>query len=177
MTRMWDDAPLRPRSYSIGALLLLALAGCDADVERWRERQAAIDPPLLWQVQALQDGAVVRTVTVCADSVLHAGFTQPLPVSGGQGCETLGEPVSTDGRRTLVCAIGRRRFEVESTVDGDTREAFTVAFSARPARSSPDGAYTQTLRYTRLGACPEGWRIGDHTDRHGRRHGDARRQG
>lgn len=159
-----------------GIAAALALAACDADVERWRQRQADIDPPALWRVEALDGQAVIRTVTVCADSVVHAGFAQPLPASSGRTCEALAEPVRTGPERTLVCDISGRRYAVTSSVVGDQAQAFTVAFAARPLKASGEG-FTQTRRYTRTGPCPAGWRIGDHTDRYGRKHGDARRPG
>lgn len=161
------------------ALLLsvasLAACGEDAllDTSRWEARQARIDPPMLWRVEALDGGAGSGPVQVCADSAMMAGFAQPMPEFDGRKCVPIDEPLQDGTGRTLVCETAGRRFAVASKAAGDLARAYTVRVSVRPLRSGA-GGYTQTRRYERLGRCPDGWRVGEHTDQQGRRRAESR---
>lgn len=152
-------------------ILLLGLGGCGealTDSSRWERRQATIDPPALWRVRALDAAAPSRPVQVCADSAVRAGFVDPMPEFDGRPCERKRDPVLNGPRRRTLCKTHGRSFAVESSVEGDLERAFTVRFSVQPLQGE-GAAYGQTRRYERLGPCPGGWRVGEHTDQQGRR--------
>ena len=154
-----------------------ALASCDAAHEelraqRWIDRQAAIDPPMLWLTEVVDDEPSTGPVRVCADSVLHAGFVQPAPAFGGRRCQRVGDVVAGPGYQASRCEMGGRRYAVTSTTTGDA-EAFTVRLAVRSIGGGERESWEQTRSYRRLGRCPDGWRIGDHTDQDGRRLSDA----
>ena len=148
------------------ALLPVALAACKVQTDRWIERQAAVDPPELWRVEVV--GSDARPVQLCADSILRKGFVSPLPEAEGQPCIPIGDPVETAGGRIQRCAIGNQTLLVAVRVEGDPA-AFSVTFSAQTLRQRTPFAASQTRRYTRLGPCPEGWKVGDNTDQNGER--------
>jgi len=50
---------------------------------------------------------------------------------------------------------------------------FEVELRVTTLGSGQEASFTQTRRYTRLGPCPEGWKVGDKTDRFGRRSNDV----
>jgi hypothetical protein len=158
---------------ALGPLALLLLAGCGpVDTTRWQERQAAIDPPMLWRVRVVGGPVASNPVEVCADSIMHAGFMEPMPTLDGQRCQPVDGRRALGPDRRLVCQSQGRRYAVTSHLAGDPDAAFTVRFAVQPL--GRDGAYEQTRRYERLGRCPAGWRVGAHTDQQGRRHADAR---
>lgn len=157
-------------SLLLSAVLALGGACSEAltDSSRWERRQAAIDPPELWSVPALDAAAPSHPVKVCADSVVRAGFAAPMPAFDGQACERQGDAVLDGAKRFALCETNGHRFAVTSSVEGDPEQALTVRFSVQPLRGDRT-TYGQTLRYQRLGPCPAGWRVGEHTDQHGRR--------
>jgi hypothetical protein len=136
--------------------------------ERWLDRQAALDPPSLWQAQAIDGEFASAPVTVCADGNLHAGFLRPMPTSGTGQCVPIDDrPVQISPYR-IRCRLNGHRLQVTTRVQGDPQRDFTVAFEMR-GLDAPIPVQTQVRRYRRLGACPPDWSIGDHTDRNGRR--------
>lgn len=161
------------RAGAIAAVVLLT--ACDSgvtDVHRWKQRQAAIDPPMLWRVEVLDGAAPSKPVEVCADAIIRNGFLEPMPSFDGLRCEPVGGRRATGSVRRLACEAGGRRYAVLSRTNGDPEQAFTTWFSVSPLHGP--GASSQTRRYVRLGRCPSGWRIGAHTDQQGRRRPDSR---
>ena len=151
------------------AMALFFLQGCSEPPlsgARWVERQARVDPMTLWRVEVLDAAKPAPPVLVCADSVLHRGFQDARPNVGGQRCAVVGDPVIHGASRSLRCVSGGQRFAVVSSVQGDVNSDFTVRMHATPVGG---GSFVQTRNYRRLGGCPKGWRIGDHTDARGRR--------
>lgn len=151
-------------------LTAVAAGGCEPDAIR--ARQAAIDPLILWRVEALNGEGAGQSAQVCADAMVRRGFDLPLPAVNGQACVLEDEPVQNDGYVAARCEIGGRRYGVTAATQGDVARSFTVDASIR-AIGTRDGGYRQVRRYTRLGGCPEGWRVGETRDRDGTRRTDA----
>jgi len=148
----------------------ILLAGCEVGTDRWIERQAAIDPPGLWRVEVVDADA--PAVRICVDSLLRAGFSMPLPEAHGITCEPLGEPIQTEDGRLQRCRIGAQTLLVSTRTVGPANN-FEVELRVTTLGSGQEASFTQTRRYTRLGPCPEGWKVGDKTDRFGRRSNDV----
>ncbi|MEO6338727.1 MAG: hypothetical protein ABIO39_01705 [Caulobacteraceae bacterium] len=150
------------------------MAGCydPAPAEQMRARQLAYDPYDLWSVRVVGPGAPSSPVKVCANNNLRAAFRDPRPDGGGAPCRADKPPVITGRERILRCQIDQVSFVVQSTVTGDPARAFDVAFSAAPVYGGGP-TWRQTRRYQRLGPCPEGWEVGDNTDRTGKRLANA----
>lgn len=150
-------------------LTLALLAGCDVrserETRRWTERQAAVDPPELWRVEAV--GSDAPPVQICADTFLRKGFSTPLPEVQGLACTPLGAPAQTGSGRLQRCAVGGRTLLVRTRTEGGS-EAFTVELRVTTLGAGPGTSAAQSRRYTRLGPCPKGWKVGDNTDRTGR---------
>jgi hypothetical protein len=146
----------------------LSLAACDGhgdgETARLAARQAAIDPPQLWQAQAVVGrGIVLRTVRICADQKLRDSFQRAEPEVNAEPCRTFGPVVTSPGLYALRCTAEGHRFGVTVTTRGDMERAFEVNYSVAPL-DLDRGPFIQTVRYRALGACPRGWRIGDQTE-------------
>lgn len=143
---------------------LTILGGCS-----FPQRQLVAIAPELWLVEALDaQGASVDAVRVCADTRVREGFTRPLPAVGKTLC------VREHESRRLVangyverCQLNDVRYSLHVAVDGDPARDFTVRFAMQPLNSEAAEGPRQALRYRHVGACPEGWKIGD-TDKPGR---------
>ena len=171
---VWGDLGRRRRgakkvpgaAWPLGLVWVVALAGCEARPEVWTERQAAVDPPELWRVEAVNSDA--PAVQICTDSVLRQGFSKPRPEVQGQPCLPTGDPIQTEAGVLQRCTVGDHTLLVRSRTEGGT-DAFSVELRVTTLGADPDASAVQTRRYTRLGPCPQGWKIGDSTDRTGRR--------
>lgn len=150
--------------------ILILLAGCEVGTGRWIERQAAVDPPELWRVEVVDADA--PAVRICVDSLLRTGFAMPLPEAHGMACEPLGEPILTEDGRLQRCRLGARTLLVGARTTPQA-DGFDVELRVTTLGPGPEASFVQTRRYTRLGPCPEGWKIGDKTDRLGRRSNDV----
>jgi hypothetical protein len=166
----------------IGCACLAALAwiasSIGADEAHWAARAKTLDQPELWSIEALPAPAGWRPVTICADVRMRSGFTHAGASVGADPCRPVGWPVETPGRTAQQCTVRGQTIGQSATYRGDLARDFTTTFTYvhldRQLAGGAGGTYSQTLRFRRLGPCPEGWRIGDHTDRHGRRQADAR---
>jgi hypothetical protein len=147
----------------------ILLAACDGKAagERYRARQAAIDPPHLWSVEVVPAREGVRAVTVCADSRIHEGLARPAVTAGADYCRPLGAEVVSGGVRIQRCDMNGETWVTTAAVSGDLARDFTAVQSAEPVSGAQ--GYRQTRRYQLLGDCPEGWNVGDSTDQQGRR--------
>jgi hypothetical protein len=160
-----------PRRRRLAPLLAagfaaLGLAACDArgDTARIAARQAAIDPPQLWQAQAVVGrGIVMRTVRICADRKLRDSFLRAEPEVNAEPCRALGPVVTKPGLYALRCTAEGHRFGVTVTTRGDMDRAFEVSYAVEPL-DLDRGPFVQTVRYRALGPCPTGWRIGDQAE-------------
>ena len=150
--------------------ILILLTGCEVSTDRWTARQAAVDPPELWQVEGVDADA--PAVRICADSYIRAGFSAPMPEMQGVVCESLGDPVETSDGRLQRCRLGGQTLLVSSRTGGQAGR-FDVSLRVTTLGSGPEASVVQTRRYTRIGPCPNGWKIGDKTDRHGPRSNDV----
>jgi hypothetical protein len=158
--------PLAP--ILAAGLVALGLAACDGrgdgEEARLAARQAAIDPPRMWEAKAvIGRGIVMRTVRICADQKLRDSFQRAEPEVNAQPCRTLGPVVAKPGLYALRCAAEGHRFGVTVTTRGDMDRAFEVRYSVAPL-DVERGPFIQTVRYRLLGACPTGWHIGDQTE-------------
>jgi len=162
---------MRPGPALIVGLCVLNLSACDgmsADA-RLAARQAKIDPPRLWLAESLgPTGAVTRTLDVCADRGLREGFARAQPEVNGEPCRAISPTVSKPGLYALRCEAMGQSFAVTVTSQGDPQRDFRVRYALTPLDRGR-GPFVQTIRYRVLGACPEGWKIGDQARPDGRR--------
>jgi len=151
------------RARGLAPALLLTLAACGAPhaQSRMAARQAAVDPPRLWRIEALDaEGRPSAALTVCADRPMRLGFARATAEVAGQPCIPLKGGVDRPGLQAARCELNGRRFGVTSTLTGDPERAFEVAF-AMQALDGTQAVARQVRRFRRLGPCPEGWGIGD----------------
>lgn len=165
------------RAGAAAAALLFGLTACQGG-DRSAElvaRQAALDPPQLWLVQALgKGGAVTRSIYICADSNIRDGFTRARAEVNGKPCRDTTSPRVRPNGWVLRCAADGRPFGVSAVTVGDLQQDFTLDFALTqlvyfPRKDDPPPqSVRQVRRFRRVGACPVGWRIGDQA-RPGRR--------
>lgn len=147
-----------------GLTLLLIAAGlaggCQPEGSAIARRQAELDPPGLWRVEAVDAAGVRRGAgfRICADTQLRQGFIRPAPDRDGESCRMVGRPVVRTNGQDLRCMLGGEPFGLHISVVGDRERDFHVRLSAQSLAGG--GAFEQRLRYRKLGACPPGWRIG-----------------
>jgi hypothetical protein len=154
--------------FLAAAAAALALAACDGrgdgEEARLAARQAALDPPQLWQAQAvIGRGIVLRTVRICADQKLRDSFQRAEPEVNAEPCRAFGAVVTEPGLYALRCTAAGHRFGVTVTTRGDMDRAFEVSYAVAPL-DLDRGPFIQKVRYRMLGACPAGWRIGDQSE-------------
>jgi hypothetical protein len=150
----------------IGLVAVLMLTACEADTHRWLDRQAAVDPPALWQVETPDGDA--RPVRICADRKLSDGFADLMPSVQGQACEISRAPVEIEGGKIQTCTLSGQKFLVRTRKTGSA-DRFTVDFRTERLNARPPQVFVQQRRYVRLGPCPKGWRVGDNSDQDGGR--------
>jgi hypothetical protein len=155
------------------AVGLSLLGGCDDGAETRRilelkARQARLQPPALWSVEALDAGGGARPVLICANARIVSGFFSVVPAAGGETCALETQMTPTPTGVHYRCRLGGVRYAVSSGVAGDQRRDFVVSSSIYPLS---DGGFERVriLRFRRLGPCPTGWRPGEATDRTGAR--------
>jgi hypothetical protein len=151
------------RARWLAPALLLVLTGCGAERAQTRlaDHQAAVDPPELWRVEALDAaGRPTAAITVCADQVLRDGFAHATAEVSGQPCLPLKDGVEQPGLYAVRCELNGQRFGLTVNRVGDPERAFDVAFAVKALDGSGAGA-RQVRRFKRIGPCPAGWGIGD----------------
>jgi hypothetical protein len=136
------------------AAAVVALSACDDGaqtaraVAQWRERQARIDPPQLWSVQAVHEAhggkAVLFGKVHCARETDTKVEAAPSP--------------------NYRCMLGGAEYAVATSVKGDRGRDFEA-----DSTILRDGqtVYARILRFRRVGACPAGWNVGDTTNQKG----------
>lgn len=113
----------------------------------------------LWRIEVV-DGGKAAPQDICADEAVRAGFARPTPELNGQACVQVGKAVEADGTYAVRCNIDSQQYRVGSVVKGDPQQDFTVEMSVAPqGRTGPN--FEQVRHYRRLGACPNGWIIGN----------------
>ena len=151
------------RARWLAPALLLALTACSRpSVEsRIAAHQAAVDPPGLWRVEALDaEGQPMAALRVCADTTMREGFMRATAEFAGQPCLPLKGGVDRPGLFAMRCEINGRRFGLTLNRTGDPAQDFEVAFALK-ALDGTDVEARQVRRFRRLGPCPVGWGIGD----------------
>jgi hypothetical protein len=159
-------------SRAILLLLTAALvAGCgggERAKERYRQRQAAVDPPELWSIEVVPAPPGVKPILICTDSIMRKGLGHPsLSLSGG-ACTPTDEPVLSANGYVQRCDLNGEAWVATSTLAGDQGRDFTASLAAGPL-SDDNGGYRQVRRFKRIGPCPDGWSIGEKTDQSGAR--------
>lgn len=70
------------------------------------------------------------------------------------------DPTDTGATYSVRCRIDDQLYRVGSVTNGDRAREFTVEMAvSRQDKKGP--SFEQVRRYTRVGACPAGWKIGD----------------
>jgi hypothetical protein len=159
------------RLGAMALLALLGLTGCDAGRASPAEakilaRQAAIDPPQLWRVEALgETGAVRDAVYVCADTAVRETFTRTRAEVNGFPCRDTTSPKIANHGWALLCVAQGMPYAVSASTIGDPARDFRLNFGLTQISYDPAllGRVTvrQSRHFQRVGACPAGWRIGD----------------
>lgn len=122
---------------------------------------SAPEPPSLWSVQAIDaNGAASGGDFICADSTLRRSFARPLPSPNGDPCRLLAAPIEVAGRYAARCKAGGAHLDVQSVSTGDLNSNFEIKLFIQSDVAGHD-AFSQTLRFAKLGACPAGWAAGD----------------
>jgi hypothetical protein len=157
-------------------LLASLVSACGEGPERARQRaiarQAAIDPPELWSAEVLPVQPGVAAVTLCTDSRIREGLARPALMLAQSPCRPVGEPVKTETGEVQRCVSNGEAWMATSRVTGDRTSDFTATLKA-VAINDDNARFEQVRRFRKLGACPEGWAIGETTDQSGQRHRPA----
>jgi hypothetical protein len=145
------------------APLLLVLPGCGAQraETRFAAHQAAVDPPMLWRVEAMDAaGRPSAALTVCADTTMREGFARATAEMDGRPCLLMKDRIERPGLFAARCELNGQRFGLTVNRTGDPERDFEVAFALKALDGTGAGA-RQVRRFKRIGPCPSGWGIGD----------------
>jgi hypothetical protein len=123
--------------------------------------------PELWSIRVWGEARPGRAIKICTDGRLRTGFASLAADFGGAPCAIASLQKHSWGQ-TYRCTVGGREFGVSTTVDG-ARDHDFVARSSVTDLDTAQTVYARALRFARLGACPQGWPVGDGTDQQGRR--------
>jgi hypothetical protein len=119
-------------------------------------------PPQLWSIAVVEEPNPGRPVRLCADQMIRSGFIVRALSMAGQPCVTMSLKLN------YRCTIAGRAFGVSTLISGDPARLFTVRASVTDLDRGST-VYRRALSFRLLGACPQGWAIGDATDQSGRR--------
>lgn len=149
---------------AVAVSLLVSLAAC----QRQQTVAAApapapapaVDQPKLWSIEVMSGEKALSRVDICADTAVRESFTRPSPEINGQPCVRVNAPYEKGDAYSVKCRMDERLYRVGSVTSGDLARDFTVAMTAkRQDRKEP--IFEQVRRYRLVGACPNGWHIGD----------------
>jgi hypothetical protein len=149
--------------WACGLAAALMLAGCNRPTGQAliEQRVAQMDPTQLWRAEALDDaGKVVDAIQVCLNRDVLAGFSRANTEINGQACAPHRDAVEQPGVYAVRCDLNGRTYGLTVNRTGDPEKAFTVRYALAALDGSGVTA-KQTRRYTKVGACPAGWTVGD----------------
>ena len=155
----------RPVLIAVAVCAAASLAACQRSqtppaAQSKAPAVAAAEAPSLWRIEVLSDGKAVSQLDICADRAVRSSFARPAPEVNGKSCVRVGDAVETDGTYSVRCRIDDALYRVGSTTEGDPTKDFKVEMAvARQDKKGP--TFEQVRHYTRMGACPAGWAIGD----------------
>jgi hypothetical protein len=119
-------------------------------------------PPTLWSMQTKAADGAMKTIVICVDKAMKAGFAHSMPEVNGQPCILAGRrPVLKGELFAARCRSGGRLFDVHAVSSGDMAHDFVVDTTID---TDVEGArrFEQQIRYRKISqTCPAGWRIGD----------------
>ena len=153
-------------SVAVLAAGMLWLFGSPPPISEAAARTAG-PPPELWSIRVWGEAKPSRAIKICADGKLRAGFTSLAADFGGAPCAIASLQQHSWGQ-TYKCTVGDKEFGVSTTVDG-ARDRVFIARSSVTDLDTAQTVYARSLRFERLGLCPQGWPVGDATDQQGRR--------
>ena len=168
-TSVFDRAVLGIAAmFALAAGVFAADAGAPSTETKVLARQQAIDPPQLWQVDALDDeGAIKASVFVCADTNLRDTFVRTRAEVNGQPCRDTTSGFMAPNGWALRCVAGGLPYSVSASTIGDPTQDFRLNFGLTqlyyfPTVTGPDRiTVRQSRHFHRIGGCPYGWRVGD----------------
>jgi hypothetical protein len=158
-----------PASDSLAACLSIALVCAAGGCAKQTAAAAAPrrPPPQFWLVQSVGAGANVRPVRLCVDPLLRAGFTSFRVNLGKEAC--MADNLTSDAsHETYRCTIAGTEYGAVTTWSRPGPDQLVVSSTLVDLDDSTT-VFARTLRYSRLGPCPAGWRVGEATDQQGRR--------
>lgn len=147
-------------ALAMGALVSLTACGPRKTAEVKPAAPAGAEPPKLWSIEVMNGDKAVNRTDICADIAIRAAFARPAPEVNGKPCLRGNEPVEKGDTYSARCHVDGDLYRVGSATTGDPERDFTVELAVtRLDRKGP--TYEQVRRYRLIGACPEGWNIGD----------------
>ena len=161
------------RTVAAPLCILAAVTACDdGGAARARARllaaQARVDAPELWRVRIVHEALGGRPVLICADSFLRAGFASVVPATGDRHCSGMSARTVTAAGESYRFSLDGVAYAVTTAITGDRSRDFLARSTVHAVTGvSPD--YARSLRFERVGSCPDGWRRGDTTNQAGRR--------
>ncbi|CAN7504344.1 hypothetical protein LJR164_003454 [Phenylobacterium sp. LjRoot164] len=145
----------------VAALALIASA-CQREDAKPTQRTKAVasSETRLWRIEVVQIGQPASQVELCADHAIEASFRRPTPSVAGRECVRVDAPVETATTYSVKCRTDDQLYRVGSSITGDPTSDFTVEMAvSRQDKKGP--SFEQVRRYTQIGPCPAGWKIGD----------------
>ncbi|MGZ3273902.1 MAG: hypothetical protein ACXU82_11405 [Caulobacteraceae bacterium] len=119
-------------------------------------------PPTLWSMQTKAADGQSKTIVICVDKAMKAGFQHSIPEVNGRPCVLRGRrPVLKGELFAARCRAGDELFQVHSVSSGDLTRDFTVDTTIET--DARGGArFEQQIRYRKVSqTCPKDWRMGD----------------
>lgn len=147
------------------SLIVLAAAGGVLAIAGTVHAQGPIQdptPPTFWSMQTKAADGNTKTVVICADKAMKAGFSHSIPVVNGKPCILAGRrPVLKGELFAARCRTGDSLFDVHAVSSGDLARDFVVDTTIE-TDAHGGSRFEQQIRFRKVSAaCPQGWRIGD----------------
>jgi hypothetical protein len=158
-----------PALGSLAACVLIALLSAAGGCAKQTAAAAAPRraPPQFWLVESVGAEAKVRPVRLCVDPLLRTGFTSFRVNLGKEAC--MADHLTSDAtHETYRCSVGGSEYGAATTWSQPRPDQLVVSSTLVDLETSTT-VFARTLRYSLLGPCPAGWRVGEATDRQGRR--------
>ncbi len=144
--------------------LLAAVAAAAAFAAAGAHAQAPAQDravPTSWSMQT-ETGGGRKTIVICADQAIEAGFARALPEVNGQPCILAGRrPVMKGELFAARCRSGADLFDVHSVSTGDPAQDFVVDTTVQ-TDAQGGRRFEQQIHYRKVSStCPKDWRVGD----------------